>query len=96
MSGVIGAPTKEVIGTFNNISYTRYKGRFTGATPSGRFDVPYEITTPTNPREGAGLSSSSHCISAAPQSRAIVTSARTSCFSEVTATPRSGTKLSES
>lgn len=54
MSGVIGAPTsKEVIGPFNNISYTRYKGRFTGATPAGRFDVPYEITTPTNPREGS-------------------------------------------
>jgi len=54
MSGVIEAPTsKEEIGTFNNISYIKYRGRFAGETGSGRFAVPYEITTPVNPREGS-------------------------------------------
>lgn len=54
MSGVIKDPTRKVeIGAFNNIRYITYKGRFVGATASGRFDVPYEITTPLNPREGS-------------------------------------------
>lgn len=56
MSGVIGAPTsKDEVGTFNNIKYMKYKGRFTGQTASGRFDVPYEITTPADPRQGSRI-----------------------------------------
>jgi len=57
MSGVIENPIgrPEEIGTFNNIRYLKYRGRFTGETASGRFNVPYEITTPANPREGSRI-----------------------------------------
>jgi len=53
MSGVIEAPkTTEEFGTFNNIRYVKYKGRFTGEINSLKFDVPYEITTPANTKQG--------------------------------------------
>lgn len=49
----IEPPTRsESIGTFNKIAYVRHQGRFIGQTESGPFDVPYEITLPSNPEEG--------------------------------------------
>ncbi|HKV35374.1 MAG TPA: alpha/beta hydrolase domain-containing protein [Pyrinomonadaceae bacterium] len=49
----IETPTaSESIGTFNKIAYVRHRGRFIGQTESGPFDVPYEITLPSNPEEG--------------------------------------------
>jgi hypothetical protein len=42
----------ERIGSFNNVAYARYKGKFVGETTCGHFAVPHEITTPLNPNEG--------------------------------------------
>ena len=50
--GTFHPPSSENIGTFNGVTYTRYKGKFTGKTACGEFAVPYEITTPKNPQEG--------------------------------------------
>lgn len=53
MASVIQNPTSsQPIGSFNNIAYVRHKGKFVGSTVSGKFVVPYEITTPANPVEG--------------------------------------------
>lgn len=56
MANVIEPPvSREEVGQFNNIAYVKYGGRFTGDTPCGRFDVPYEITAPANPRQASGV-----------------------------------------
>ena len=56
MNSIFHPPSStEQIGTFNNIPYVRYKGKFTGRTDcrdaqgngDGSFAVPYEITTPS-------------------------------------------------
>ena len=55
MPRVIEPPeTKEEIGSFNNVAYVKYRGRFRGDSASGRFDVPYEICAPANPRDAGG------------------------------------------
>lgn len=54
MKSSIQPPTSsESIGTFNKIAYARHQGRFVGQTENGPFDVPYEITAPSNAEDGA-------------------------------------------
>ncbi|MGA9994342.1 MAG: alpha/beta hydrolase domain-containing protein [Pyrinomonadaceae bacterium] len=52
MSTIESPLHRESAGTFNRLSYVRYKGRFTGQTSQGPFAVPYEITAPATPAEG--------------------------------------------
>jgi hypothetical protein len=53
ISSSIQPPTSsESIGTFNKVDYVRHRGRFIGKTDSCTFDVPYEITLPSNPVAG--------------------------------------------
>lgn len=52
MSNLESPLHQESAGTFNRLSYVRYKGRFTGQTSRGAFAVPYEITAPSTPAEG--------------------------------------------
>jgi Alpha/beta hydrolase domain len=52
MSNIEPPSNKESVGTFNRISYVRYKGRFTGETSMGNFSVPYEVTAPSTPANG--------------------------------------------
>jgi len=48
MSRIEPPTSSQNIGTFNNVTYVRHKGRFTGKTVEGNFAVPYEITSPSN------------------------------------------------
>ncbi|MFI6107781.1 alpha/beta hydrolase domain-containing protein [Streptomyces sp. NPDC051310] len=45
----IGRPTVTRLGSFGGIPYVRYDGVFEGATPTGRFRVPYRISAPADP-----------------------------------------------
>ena len=52
----IGRPTQtQNLGPFNNVVYMRYRGQFRGASGDLEFSVPYEITVPRNPSEGAPI-----------------------------------------
>lgn len=52
MSNIESPLSQETAGTFNRLSYVRYKGRFTGETSQGTFSVPYEVTAPSTPDKG--------------------------------------------
>lgn len=41
-------------GSFNNIDYVRYEGRFISTTPGARYDAPFEIVAPKDPQQGNG------------------------------------------
>lgn len=47
--------TSEPFGTFNDVEFVRYTGRFEGATPLGAYDVPFEIVAPADPGLGNGV-----------------------------------------
>jgi Alpha/beta hydrolase domain len=55
VSSIQPPTSSENIGAFNKIAYVRRQGRFVGQTANGRFEVPYEITLPSNPDEGNGI-----------------------------------------
>lgn len=46
--------TSEPFGTFNEVEFVRYTGRFEGTTSLGNYDVPFEIVAPADPSEGSG------------------------------------------
>lgn len=50
MSGI----TSEPFGTFDNVEFVRYTGRFQGTTSLGDYDVPFEIVAPADPSQGSG------------------------------------------
>ena len=53
-AGVLETGTESHYGTFRGVEYTRYTGRFIGATSQGEFRVPFEIVAPANPARGNG------------------------------------------
>jgi len=51
---VEGSVTSEPYGTFGGIAYVKYSGRFMGLA-SGKYDVPFEIIAPEDPKRGNGI-----------------------------------------
>lgn len=49
-SGITSGP----FGTFNDVEFVRYTGRFAGTTTLGAYDVPFEIVAPRDLTEGSG------------------------------------------
>ena len=53
-AGTLEPGSSGPFGTFNNVDYIRYTGRFTGVTAKGAFRMPYEIVAPVLPSLGNG------------------------------------------
>jgi len=45
----------EAFGSYGQVEFVRYTGRFQGETSLGAFDVPFEIIAPDDPAEGNGV-----------------------------------------
>lgn len=48
----IEVTAQSAYGSFNNIDYIRYEGRFISTTPSAGYNAPFEIVAPKDPQQG--------------------------------------------
>ncbi len=53
-AGTFVETTSEPFGTFGDVEYTRYTGRFVGMTALGDYRMAFEIVAPANPTLGNG------------------------------------------